>query len=461
MSRTPAEAAAAVRPPEDDAEFWDAADQLKAVRDWARARRLGPFSLLTEILMRVVCRVPPNVVLPPLGEWGDDDKAIGTASLNQITALVGPSGLFKGYAHLVGSRVVQWPDWTSAPVYAPLGSGQGVAATYVACKRNKDKSFEMVRLAWSALFTATEVDKMAALASAKQSTLSSTLRQLWSGEPLGEGNASEETRRYVPRDGYRAGVVIHAQPDRCGALLNSTEAGGGTPQRILWLPSRDADIPDTAPAPPRRIEWNPPPQVKEALALIDPDMEQIADLAPEILPVASVVLADVDRAAVARHRGQVAALDGHSLMVREKLAATLGLWLGHWGITDQDWQLAGWLMAKSDRTRQEVLDDMRAAMDRENTAQGIGEASRARIVRTTIERDELQAACDRITAVLTKYVGRDDGWMIKGELQAQCSRHSKFLAEAMERLIESGRIEVQEVKRQRGPSGHAYRLARG
>ena len=446
--------------PDDDADFWKADERLEAIRDWARARRMGPFGLLTEVLMRVLCRVPPSIVLPPLGNWSETDQTIGTASLNQIVALVGPPGLFKGYAQLIGSEVVEWPGWAGVPAQAPLGSGQGVAATFAASKRNKEREFEHVRLAWSALFTATEVDKVAALTQAKQSTLSATLRQLWSGEELGESNASEETRRYVPRRGYRAGVVIHAQPDRCGALLNDAEAGGGLPQRILWLPSRDPAIPDMAPPAPERLKWHPPKEVgyaaKELGRVWERDPNEIAGMTPVILPVSGSALADIDAAAVARHRGQVGALDGHALMVREKLAATLALWLGHFGIADEHWQLAGYLVAKSDATRGAVMDMMHAAMERENTARGIQEAGRARIVADAAERDKLRQAQDRIIAVLMK----NPGWWSHGKLRSMAGpKYRLDFDEAIEWLSEHGRIRSQPTTKGHGADSTEHALA--
>jgi hypothetical protein len=71
-------------------EFWDARPVLRHIRDFARARRVGPWALLGCVLVRVVAAVPPNVVLPAM--------IGGNASLNLFLGVVSVSGGGKGTA---------------------------------------------------------------------------------------------------------------------------------------------------------------------------------------------------------------------------------------------------------------------------------------------------------------------------------------------------------------------------
>jgi hypothetical protein len=440
--------------------FWASSAGLTAVRGWARARRAGPYALLGEILLQVMARVPPNVMLPPLGSY-DQESVQGSASLNQVYASVAASGLSKGLAHAISAQVMHWPAFLDAPVYASLGTGEGIASTYVACSRNPEsKQYEMTRLAWSAVLSATEIDKFAALVTRKNATLGGTLRAAWSGEPLGEANASEDKRRYVPRDTYRLGIVLHVQPGRGGALLNDEEAAGGTPQRILWLPARDPDIPDTAPAAPRKITWKAPDEIKTANAeLTARGLDQIADIVPVILPVCDRALGEIDRAAVARHRGESGALDGHALLVREKLAASLGIFLGHFGVTDEDWDMAGHLMSVSDRTRESVSQELRRIAERENEARGQGEAKRASMIRRAGENEETTRVQKRICEFLS---ARE--WVRNSDLRKAIRADlRKYYDEVVEEITGKGLIEKRDLARDtqgHGGDGTEYRLSR-
>lgn len=440
----------------DDKEFWDYAPGLTMIRDWAKARRAGPYALLGEILLQVAARIPPQVVLPPLGNGSGTQ---GCASLNQLYVSVGPSGMSKGLGHQLGSEIVTWPDGVPAPTYAPLGSGEGIAATYVACQRDENKNFVMVRLGWSAVFVATEVDRMAALLGRKNATLGGVLRAVWSGEPIGEANASEERRRYVPRHGYRAGLMVHVQPGRGGALLNADETAAGTPQRMLWLPAVDADIPDVAPDPPELLTWQMPGEIRHALDELEQlaardELFRLGNLELAVMPVCKAARDAIDQAAVARHRGETDALDGHALLVREKLAAVLGTYFCHFGVTDDDWALAGHLMAVSDATRKVVASEIRRVMEQENEARGKAEARRAQIVSDTATQAVMAGTKNRIVKIL-----RQADWTAHAGLRRQLSSSQRdCLPEAIEQLIADKIVSLRSTAAGHGSSGVEYAI---
>ncbi len=443
----------------DDKEFWEAASGLRAVRDWARARRAGPYALLGEVLLQIAARIPPQVVLPPLGSGSGTQ---GAASLNQLYASVGRSGLSKGLGHQLGAEIIAWPAGISAPVYAPLGSGEGIAATYVACQRDEDRQFVMLRLAWSAVFAATEVDKLAALLGRRAATLGGVLRSAWSGEPLGEANATEERRRHVARHTYRAGLIVQVQPGRGGTLLNSDETAAGTPQRILWLSAADPDLPDLAPDAPPMLAWTAPDEITTQLSEIDlRGLDRLGELDLATIPVCKTARDAIDSAAVARHRGEADALDGHALLVREKLAAVLGAFLGRYGVTDETWQLAGHLMSASDRTRSAVSRALAEQAERENDARGHAEARRAQIV-----GDELDAAMAAKTAGRIRELLRDgEDWTTRSALRRGVNpRQRDHIDDALALLLRGGEIEARRVTREAagyGGEGREYRITDG
>ena len=359
---TPPEPLPGEDPDGKSGDFWDADERLRTVRDWARARRVAPYALLAEILAQVACRIPPHVQLPP---------AIGgPGSLNSISALVARSGIGKGAAQSAARSSVAWPSTPDAPTVVPLGTGEGIPATYAVSQRDKDTGdYDLTWLRWSAMFVAREVDKFAALAARKGGTLVGTLREAWSGEDIGFGNASADRRLILPAHSYRAVMTIGVQPGRAGALLDDED--GGTPQRIWWVPAADPDIPDRRPEQPAPIRWEPPEGLRLALSTIEAaTLDRLDVIDPAGFPVWKGALDEIDAAAVARHRGEVSALDGHALQCREKIAAHLGLFLGHFGVTENDWQLAGHLMRVSDSTRAGISDVLRQAGEEPGSRQG-------------------------------------------------------------------------------------------
>ncbi len=467
MSRTPSpdEARRAVREaasdavPAPDKEFWESAEGLRDIRDWARARRSGPYALLGEILLQVGARIPPQVVLPPLGAEGDGSTK-GAASLNQLVASVGPSGISKGACHQLAGEIVAWPLEVPGPVYAPLGSGEGIAATFVVGEKGEDGQVVMRRLAWSGIYVATEIDRMTALLGRSGATLGSVLRAAWSGEPLGEANAAVDRRRYVPRHGYRAGMMVHVQPARAGALLSPEETAAGTPQRILWLPAADPDIPDVAPLPPPLIQWQPPDEVLLAIGDLEKrGMSELGNLDLLVMPVCDAARVAIDQAAVARHRGEANALDGHALLLREKLAAVLAAYLGRWGVNEATWDLAGHLMRVSEATRSTVAGELRRAEEARNDARGHAEASRAMLVSESMERAEIAKVAKRAREVLVE----SGGWVSWSDLRRRISgRRRPLLEDAIADLLRAGDIERDGAGKTaggHGGDGSRYRVA--
>ena len=87
-----------------------------------------------------------------------------------------------------------------------------------------------------------EIDTLAALWSRQGATLRPMLRAAYMGEALGFGYADPRKRVISPKHAYRLGLIIGVQPEHAEALLNDQDVDGGTPQRILWLPTEDAAI---------------------------------------------------------------------------------------------------------------------------------------------------------------------------------------------------------------------------
>lgn len=353
----------------DTLDVWESRPVLRHIRDTAHARRVGPLSLLGTVLLRAVAATEPDVVLPPV--------VGGYASLNLILAAVGRSGAGKGSTDAAARETTTLPLTEELP----LGSGEGVARTFAPPPTGKDG--EPIRERTTrAIFTAAEVDTVAAVSSRQGSTLLPTIRSMWSGEALGAANAQAHTRVSVPAHSYRACLTIGVQPEAAGPLLTDTR---GTAQRIVWLPVGDPDAPDVAPRCPE------PFSVRRHLPPVD------GRLVLELPAVAEEAMHE-HRLAVLRGE-DVDPLDGHRMLTRAKLAAGFMILDGRLGeITAQDWELAGWLLRASDRTRADIERELAEARLRANTAKAHAAAERD----DAVGERRVQRAASGIVARLTR-----------------------------------------------------------
>ncbi|APE38548.1 hypothetical protein BOX37_20410 [Nocardia mangyaensis] len=349
--------------------------ELDHIRAFARARRAGPWAVLGAVLARAIVATEPNLRLP---------ASVGRAvSLNLFCALVGPSGGGKGAAEGAAAEAVVFVDASGAPIpptELPVGSGEGLARTFL----DGDDEDKTTR----ALFSAPEVDTLAAIGARQGSTIMGELRKVYMGEQIGFANSNKATRTPVPAHGYRACLLVGVQPLKAGPLL--ADADGGTPQRFVWLPVDDPDAPDERPSAPRPLE------VMVAVGTTNPVEMSVPQIARDAI--------DSHRLAVLR--GEAAdPLDGHKMLTRLKIAAALAILAGRIKVSAQDWTLAATVVRVSDRTRAAVIQ---AATDRAR------ETARARAeVRATEANVIADRADDRIRdrarAAVLRYLDRHPG----------------------------------------------------
>lgn len=406
-------------PPADDDDFWGQRPLLGLIRDWARARRAGPYAVLGEVLARVVCRVPPAVQLPPV--------VGGNGSLNMLIALVGKPGTGKGAAALVTGAAIDWGF--EPPVDAfPLGSGEGLAKVF-GHGQTTEGVHQVVRDRYRAVIVIPEVDTFAAQTARNGATISAQLRQAYSGEGLGFAYSDATKRVMIEGHSYRLTVVAGVQPGRGNALLDGTD--GGLPQRFVWLPAGDPAAPAARPPDPVRIRWERPAALKGITEY---------DTSPYLLPVCAEACSGLDAARVAQLHGKTDELDTHGGYTRLKLAAAFGLLDGRAEVSASDWELAGRLMTESDRTRGSVTAALQQVSARRNTARAHADAARAEIVAGQLA----DAAIKRVCGIVRRKLAKADGPMSRRELRDAVSRDREWLADALGRLEAAGDIVARD-----------------
>ncbi|OFV78818.1 hypothetical protein [Rhodococcus erythropolis] len=387
-------------------EFFDATTELQIIRQWARARYAAEWAVFGGVLLRVAATTGPEVQLP--GVIG------GRASLNLLCAFVAPSGGGKGISDKVARLA-----WPAPIVERPIGSGEGIAATFVPPKK------EGIEPITKAIINVPEIDTLAGIASRQGSILLAQLKSAAMGEQLGQANSSEATTRIVPPHTYRLCMSVGAQPAHTGVLFNDTT--GGTPQRFLWFLTTDPDMPS---------DVTPDPEPLNArLPFWRPDADGVIEIVygpPEITDM-------IIGAHIARQRGQEDALDGHAMLTRLKVAACLAILHHRSTVSELDWQLSGVVMEVSNRTRDWVVAESKK-VDR----QRVRDRAMVRAAgEEFIDERRLDVVKRRIVKVLSQ------GRTARRNIQSRMGKreYRELLDAALAELISGGVVSSVEVER--------------
>ncbi|WP_167465807.1 bifunctional DNA primase/polymerase [Nocardia brasiliensis] len=385
-------------------EFWGCRASLRTIRQFAFARMCSPWSVLGVVMARLITTVPPWITLPPL--------IGGRGSLNLFVALVGPSGGGKGASESAAT------DLFPAPVHvAPIGSGEGLAHQYAHIEKRV--------VTWdrcAVLFSESEIDTLAGIGSRTGSTLMGKLRNAFSGEEIGFSYADASRRITLGKHAYRMCFVLGVQPSKAGPLIS--DAGGGTPQRFVWLPTTDPGISVDRPPEPCSLPEGPVWGAYSRSVAI-PKSAELAITENHVL----------------RGRGDGHALDGHSLFVREKVALALAALDGRTDIGEDDWHLSGIVMEVSDRTREMVTAELRRAAREANAERGRELGEQRAVADAVAEAEKVSRVASWTVAKLTEFGGRA-GWPRLHRRLA--SRDRDYLEGALLQLAEEGRIVITE-----------------
>lgn len=437
------------------AAFWSARPELARLQQFARARLTGPWSTLGAVLARIIATIPPHVVLPP---------TVGSvASVNLFVALVAPSGFGKGASEAVAEDYL---DTETYPWVAAVGSGEGLLKQY-AYKRKT----EQINVRNAAIFTVPEVDTIAALAGRGGSTLVPELRKAWMGERLGFGWADVEKAVAIMAHRYRMTMIVGVQPGRGGVLLD--DADGGTPQRFLWLPTTDPHAPDEPPEEPDRLQlpaWPMSPEPTDPVLSEEGGvrvkfdiedryrLEEPADRdAFHALELPPTVVDAIHAEHLAKRRGEVAeanALDSHAMLARLKVAVGL-MWMNGRTdkVSDEDWSLAGTVMAVSNATRAGVQASLRSNKTKAAEARGRHDAVRE-VTKEDVLRDRHIA---RVSERIREKLRGENHQAVNALKHRFSAADREFVWPALELLQKVGQVDVEEITYRSRP-GHVAHL---
>lgn len=320
--------------------FWDRED-LAHIRRAAHVQMVAAEALLGVVLARVALLAPPTLRIPAI---------IGNvATLDMNIGLVAPSGHGKTVALGLGRTLIVH-NRADVKDGVPLGSGEGIAQAFLGRRKKADTNEKENYQAFTAvLFEVDEGRAIHEIGGRAGSTLPETLCRAWSGQNLGQTNASAETSRLVEAGTYRAVVIAAWQPGHASVILREAD---GLAQRTLWLPAIDSTIPRRGVVKPGPLIWTPPPTITGGAFIGFP----------------TSIVEEVRDEHYRRARGELIVDDlaTHDKLQQIKLGSSLALLAQRTDVTvDEDWWRAGMLVDLSARTRAGIAAGARAAEQRE------------------------------------------------------------------------------------------------
>ena len=399
--------------PED---LFDERESLRRIRDCARQRMVGPGAVLLGVLQRATTAMPAHVMIPPM---------IGSPKpINTVFVNVGPSGHGKTASDDAAEEY--WP--ADLPVF-PLGTAEGMCQAFDPDEDGQPRVPNII-------FTSSEIDNWAALGERAGSMTFPVMRQVVTGDTIGQKNASKGHTRVVAKRSYRAGINLSAQPGSNGAAVLFRDAPGGFPQRCVFGSVLDPDAPD------------------EPLTGIEPyrpDTEP--DFTPNSGPYYEIPFPESVAAEIRAHQRGVLRgvpginpLDGHRNLSKAKVAVGLMRLEGRNRVTEDDWRIAERIMEVSDRVRADLIRVTEQAARNANRAKALAVADREEVV-SDHKLKRAKQAIIRWLAKSGELAARDLRPKLKADIRPD------FEA-AIAELAEDGHIHVIEVT-----NGKRYRIA--
>jgi hypothetical protein len=402
-------------------EFWQR-PLLAAIRAHAHSRGRSADAVYAAVRARFTATVPSTLRV---------ETGVGTPlSLNALIAIIAPSGGGKSSSVEVGSELV--PITYDTVYIGPLGSGEGLSEAFFELQPDPNYTGSgkapliKVKTKDGALFDLDEGEALSKLSSRTGAMVLPELRKAYSGQALGQSNASALTKRVMAAHSYRLVLLVGLQTEVAVQLL--ADADTGTPQRFVFFSAIDPTI---TPGPAVLPVLPPPP------AAITGAPHRMT-LVPEVQE--EVVTTD---AAVQTGRLKLAQLDAHRPGNRIKEAAVLALLDGRRVVDAEDWRLAGLVMDTSDTIRRSITDTAVAAAERTAVSTGTRQAVTEAAKERRLVADMRQRIVDRVPP---EGIGRN-------QLRKMCSSSGTKhrFGPALDLAVADGKVVVTGDRVERAP----------
>lgn len=322
--------------------FWAARPIFEQIRAYARSCVSSPDATLHIAMCRTGAAWPVSVRV---------DTGVKTPRPPILyIGVVGGSGAGKSTS--LDSAEAFVPRQDDMPDMKPISTGQGICEAYQGVIEVEGPTgrprMKKIQQHHNAFFVCGEGETIQRLDAAPDSLLCTVLRDMFSGVPIGQVNATEKNSRLVVD--YSAGLVVNFVPEAASAVMR--QAGLGTPQRFLWCWAYDPGAMEDA-----------PPALVAKVPFCPSDLARHVTFCRAIRCIIRRQI--VEQTAKRIH---VAVLDEHGTYIRCRVAAILCVWDERMEVSEEDWRLAGIVWDTSCAVRAallEELQDLREAEERE------------------------------------------------------------------------------------------------
>jgi hypothetical protein len=421
-------------------EFWNKRKVLQRIRQFAHYRCASGDAVLLAALTRIAAMSHHSVCVDTGGD---------SATLNLISAVVGPPGAGKTVSARAARDVLETPAFLSREdaMYDdnPLGSGEGIAETYMgtveegtgqfyvkdcAGGRAGEEKTRTVRkqIRHNAMFYVDEGEAMLRVSKREGVTTLPVLRSAWVGATIGANNARSDTTRRIPEGSYSFGLLVGFQPDTVTPIL---EDRNGLLQRVLWSSAIDTAIP---------YEISP---IEELIHTALED--EFGEVFTGSLALPGCIQTEIRKRRVAAARGDLALdpLEVHGYLARAKVSALLALLDNRHDISMEDWELSGDIWTVSCAVRDRLIElrahDVREAQRARSMAEAVTKVAIHRAVMRDDETRE-EKAVTRIATRIAQKVLKEP--LNKKVLNREVAgRDKKYLDKAVEHALDQGWIE--------------------
>lgn len=379
-------------------EFWEARPILEHIRDAAHASLTSPDALLINALARTATLVHPSIKLPPV---------VGsTATFDFMGCVVAETSGGKSIASNVAKDLLPDPQRTlhdeerTIMFDRPVGSGEGIPQAFMVPEFKEDedgkrKATGRQIVGKQALhLVVDESTGLVAQAQRKGTTIIQTLLSAWSGQTLGQQNASAETRRIVDGGRCRVAAALNIQSSNAYMLFTEEMSTLGLTSRVLFASAHDPDAPDDDVDWPGKISFPIPPGFQTGEHWVEYDPAIRAAIRAERREVLRNGVADKST--------------GHTSLLRCKVAAILAIWEGRLNVTLDDWSLAGTVCETSAAVLSH-LRDLRSSQvrDQRHTAAEVRGETEAVVEDAKDRRAVATLSAKLVTKVDTEGMGRN------------------------------------------------------
>jgi hypothetical protein len=311
--------------------FWEGRDVLGKVRQAAQAQMVAPDAMLANLLARWATLIPPCYKLPAV--------VGGEGSFDFLACVVAESSGGKSVASRTSADLVRNANDRIMFDY-PVGSGEGVVQAFMVDEmaetaKGTERTGRQVVGKQALHLNIDEGMAFVGQMGRRGTTILPVLCSAWSGQVLGQTNASGETRRIIPGGTVRVAAVINMQSSNAWRLWEPEVASVGFTGRVLFVSAHDPDAPALADLPdhPGVIPFPLLPIITSGVTLTyDP-----------------AITAEIR---AARHGVLTGAVEidltaSQHLLMRCKIAGVLTLQEGRQHVSEDDWRIAGELVEHS------------------------------------------------------------------------------------------------------------------